>query len=128
MAAETHRSILLVDDSATSRILVKLYLTGLEYVFLEAARGEDALALLETTQVGLLIVDVNMPGMDGLTFVQKVRSSPDATVRNLPVILLTGDKSEETRVRGRAAGANEFVTKPVTTVELRGAVQRLLGP
>lgn len=119
-------SILLVDDSATSRILVKLYLTGMAFDFLESARGDEALEQLKSVKVSLIIADVNMPGMDGLTFLKHVRENTDPVVRALPVILLTGDKTEATRNKGTAAGASAFVTKPVTTTELRAAVHQFL--
>ena len=115
-------TILLIDDSATTRSILKVYLTGLDVAYLEAADGDTALALLGANRVSLVIADVNMPGMDGLTLVRKIRASEIPWLKVVPVIVLTGDKTEETRHAGYAAGANAFVRKPVTSEELRGAV------
>jgi two-component system chemotaxis response regulator CheY len=115
-------SILLIDDSATTRSILKVYLTGLDVSYLEAHDGDVALALLGANRVSLIICDVNMPGMDGLTLVRKIRTSEVPWLKVVPIIVLTGDKTEETRNAGYAAGANAFVRKPVTSEELRGAV------
>jgi CheY-like chemotaxis protein len=119
------KTILLVDDSATIRNLIRVYLMGMDFHFLEADRGESGLSIVSSEAVDLVVVDVNMPGMDGLTFVRKVRTMPSA--RRVPVVLLTSDKSSDTRARGMAAGANDFVLKPVTSSSLRETVCRLLG-
>jgi two-component system, chemotaxis family, chemotaxis protein CheY len=118
--------ILLVDDSATVRTIVKVYLTGLPFEFLEAGNGIEALELLKTRRVDLVIADVNMPGMDGVTFLQRLRASADPELRKLRVILLTGEQSEDIRSRGVLAGANAFVRKPVSNTDLRAAIETVL--
>jgi CheY-like chemotaxis protein len=106
-------TILLVDDSGTIRSLLKVYLASLRADFLDAEDGERALQVLRLVQVDLVIADVRMAPMDGITFVGQIRASKQERVRSLPVILLTGARSEELRRRGLAAGANAFVYKPV---------------
>lgn len=121
------RSVLTVDDSPTLRKLVRVYLMGLDLDFLEASRGDEALAILASKKVDLVIADVNMPGMDGLTFLRTVRASADFTARKIPVALLTSDKLAETRARALASGASAFILKPVTSSDLRETVMKLLG-
>ncbi len=74
----------------------------------------------------LVVADINMPGMDGITFVKKLRAEPRAEVRRIPVIFLTGDKSGELRERAAEAGANDFLEKPVKSAPLQEAVRRIL--
>lgn len=120
------RTLLLVDDSPTVRTIVKVYLTGLNFEYLEAANGNEALEVLQKSSVDLVIADVNMPGMDGVTFIERLRASPTPSLRSLPVILLSGEKSEDTQARGLKAGAHAFVKKPVSNEELRSAIDRAL--
>lgn len=121
-------TILLVDDSPTVRTIVKVYLTGLDFAFLEASNGQEALDVLARSAVNLVIADINMPGMDGLTFLERIRASDRAPLRKLPVILLTGESTEESRLRGLKSGAAAWVKKPVTNQELRAAITSALKP
>jgi two-component system chemotaxis response regulator CheY len=118
--------LLIVDDSATTRNLVRVYLMGLGFAFLEASRADTALSMLASSKVDLVIADVNMPVMGGLAFLRAIRALPDRAKRRVPVVLLTADRSPETRARGLAAGAAGFVLKPVTSSNLREAVTMLL--
>ncbi len=119
-------TLLLVDDSATIRNIIKIYLMGMQFEFIEADRAERALHVLKSTKVDLIIADINMPGMDGLEFVRKIRAEKDTKVSKLPLILLTGEKSDDLRKQGTAAGANDFILKPVTSSNLREAVQKFI--
>ncbi len=119
-------TLLLVDDSATIRNIIKIYLMGMQFEFIEADRAERALHVLKTAGVNLVIADINMPGMDGLEFVRALRADADARINSLPIILLTGEKSEELRKLGSIAGANDFILKPVTSSNLREAVQKFI--
>ena len=122
------QTILLVDDSATIRNIIKIYLMGMQFEFLEADRAERALTIVKGAPVHLIIADVNMPGMDGLTFVRTIRASDKLPLKNVPIIMLTGEKAEEVRAQGVAAGANAFILKPVTSSNLREAIARILPP
>lgn len=115
--------ILLVDDSSTTRTILKVYMAGIDVEFCEAGQGDAALDIVRKTPVDLVIADVNMPVMDGLMFVRCLRSSPSQSLRKLPVILLT---SESVEAAAKEAGANAFVRKPVTNHELRSTVLSLL--
>jgi two-component system chemotaxis response regulator CheY len=117
--------VLIVDDSPTVRSLVKVYLMGHGLQYLEAGGAELALEILKNEPPDVVIADVNMPGMDGLTFLGRVRSDPRREVRTIPIVLLTSDGSKETRARAKQLGASDFVTKPVTSSDLQGALSRL---
>jgi CheY-like chemotaxis protein len=118
--------VLLIDDSRTMREVLKVYLMGGEYTFAEAESAELALVLLRTTEVDLIVADINMPGMNGIEFVHALRSDALPRVREVPVILVTGDKSEETVSRVRDAHPDAFLRKPLDAEKLLRTVELLL--
>lgn len=101
--------ILVVDDSLTTRMLEQSILESAGYSVDLAVSGEDAWRRLQERRYGLVLVDVEMPGMDGFTFLERLRA--DAAWRALPAILVTSRDSSEDRRRGLAAGAQDYVTK-----------------
>jgi two-component system chemotaxis response regulator CheY len=119
------RRILLVDDSATVRSLVKVFLMGHHFEYVEASGGEHAVEILRNLVPDLVIADINMPGIDGLSFVKRLRADVRPQVRALPIILLTADKSQDVHERALEAGASEFVRKPVSSGDLQQAIERL---
>jgi two-component system chemotaxis response regulator CheY len=119
--------VLVVDDDPTLRSVVKVYLTGMDVTILDAERAEQALQVLETAKVHLIIADVHMTGMDGISFVKRVREDARPAIAGLPILLLTGDKAGDIREKAKAAGASQFISKPVSAPVLRGAVEQLLG-
>ena len=119
--------VLLVDDSATLRSIVKVHLLGSGVRFLEAGTAEQALALCNTEPVELLILDLHLPGMSGLELTKALRSGAIPKMQKVPVILLTGDPSQEGEQAATAAGVQAFVRKPVNRSKLSEAVNRLLG-
>jgi two-component system chemotaxis response regulator CheY len=118
--------ILLVDDSATVRSLVKVFLMGHDFTYIEASGAEHALEILRSRVPDIIIADINMPGIDGLSFLRRLRQDARREVQILPVILLTSEKGADVRERAFDAGANEFVRKPVSSSDLQQAIQRLL--
>lgn len=118
---------LVVDDSAVFRSFIKMYLQGQVGLVLEADDGDTAWALLEKNKVDIIISDLAMPRVSGLDFLRKLRGSPDKRVRTLPFVLLTADQDTSLVTEATAAGADEFVHKPVKPSALRGAVSRLLA-
>lgn len=121
-------TVLLVDDSQTIRNIIKVHLMGLDFNFIEADGGFEALKLLQTSTVVLIIADINMPGMDGLSFVRRVRLDERPLVRQIPIILLTSNKLDSDRAGGLAAGANAFLKKPVASSNLLMAVRQFVRP
>jgi two-component system, chemotaxis family, chemotaxis protein CheY len=120
-------SVLVVDDSPTIRGFARLFLRSLKVDVLEAEDGERALAIVREKRPSVIVVDVNMPQMDGLTFTRALRADGDADVRSIPVLLLTGEKSDDLRARGTEAGADELIEKPIKGPALQDAVKRWLG-
>jgi len=106
-------NVLLVDDSPSVRAILQVYLMRLQPTFLEAEDGERALRLLRLSPVDLVIADIQMSPMDGITFVRTLRRTERPEIRHVPVVMLTGDRSEANRTRGLEAGANAFVHKPI---------------
>ncbi|HYR18277.1 MAG TPA: response regulator [Myxococcales bacterium] len=119
------RSVLVVDDSPTIRGFARLLLRSLDVKVVEAEDGAKALAAARADAPALVLADVNMPVMDGLALTRELRK--DRALKDVPVLLLTGEKSEELRQKGREAGANELLTKPLQAAELQAAVRRWLG-
>ena len=120
------RQILLIDDSATMREILKVYLMGRGFSFIDCPGAARALEILAAQHVDLVIADINMPKMDGLTFVRTLRSHPEPLVRSVPVILVTGDRAEDLKSRGEEAGANGFLQKPLSSEKLMHLVDELL--
>lgn len=120
------RQILVVDDSLTTRMLEQSILEAAGYEVEVAQSGEEALALLCRKRYGLILVDVDMPGMDGFTFVEAIRSN--SATRDIPAILVTSRAAPEDRQRGRDAGAQGYVVKSeFDQAELLALIEPLVG-
>jgi two-component system chemotaxis response regulator CheY len=120
------KTILVVDDSASMRQVLRIALKGAGYDVIEGLDGNDALTKLTGQKVHLIISDVNMPGMDGITFLKAVKQIP--AYKFTPVIMLTTESGESKKSEGRAAGARAWVCKPFAPPMLLDAVQRLCLP
>jgi two-component system chemotaxis response regulator CheY len=118
--------VLLIDDSRTMREVLKVYLMGGKYQFIEADSATRALDLLRVMRIDLVIADVNMPRVDGIAFVEAVRASELPHVAEVPIILVTGDKSKEMHARILEAKADDSLTKPIDEGRLNQIVERLL--
>jgi two-component system chemotaxis response regulator CheY len=117
-------TILVVDDYSTSQRLLSFILRQSNHTVVTALHGLGALEQLAGASIDLVITDLNMPQMDGLTLLQKLRA--DDRFQSLPVIILTGSAYEQDGSRARAAGATTFLTKPVESEELIATVHQLL--
>lgn len=120
------KTILIVDDSASVRQVVKIALTGAGYDVIEGVDGKDALSKLTGQKVHLIISDVNMPNMDGITFVKEVKQL--AAYKFTPVIMLTTESQEGKKQEGQAAGAKAWVVKPFQPAQMLAAVAKLILP
>jgi serine phosphatase RsbU (regulator of sigma subunit) len=107
------RQILLADDDEKSRRLLGKSLNAAGFEVWTAADGAEALHAIETSPPDLLVLDFEMPGLNGAEVCRRLRISEREAIRQLPVIMLTGHVGEEDEVACLAAGANDFVTKPV---------------
>lgn len=120
------KTILVVDDSLSMRQVVGLALKGAGYDVIEACDGKDGLSKLDGRKVNLIISDVNMPNMDGITFLKEVKKSP--AHKFTPVIMLTTESQEEKKKQGQEAGAKAWVVKPFQPDQLVTAVSKLVLP
>lgn len=120
------KTILVVDDSASIRQVVGITLKGAGYDIIEAVDGQDALGKLTGQRVHLIISDVNMPVMDGITFLKQVKTRPE--YKFTPVIMLTTESAEAKKAEGQAAGARAWVVKPFQPQQMLAAVSKLIAP
>ncbi|MBI5543258.1 MAG: response regulator [Deltaproteobacteria bacterium] len=120
--------VLLVDDSAAIRSILKVYLAPLGVQTVDSDRGDRALQALRLMPVSLVIADVNMPGMDGVSFVKAVRSLAEADLRQTPIVLLTASSDANLRDTALKAGADVFLQKPVDSAHFVAIVRRFLHP
>ena len=120
------KTILIVDDSASIRQVVGMTLKNAGYDIIEGVDGKDALTKLDGRKVHLIISDVNMPNMDGITFLKNVKQLP--AYKFTPVIMLTTEAGEAKKDEGRAAGAKAWVVKPFQPAQMLNAVSKLILP
>lgn len=110
--------VLLVDDDSTLRRVLRLALTGLGFQIVEAGSGEAALALLRAGPYDAVLLDIDMPGIDGIETCKEIRKLS----RRPAVVMLTVHQSREYKVEASDAGADDYITKPFSFREL---VERL---
>jgi two-component system chemotaxis response regulator CheY len=120
------KTVLIVDDSSSLRQVVNLALSRAGYEVLEGCDGRDGLTKLDGRKVHLIVSDVNMPRMDGLTFLTAVKALPN--YRFTPVIMLTTESGDAKKDAGRAAGARAWIVKPFNPPVLLDAVAKLCLP
>jgi two-component system chemotaxis response regulator CheY len=120
------KTIMIVDDSASLRQVVSIALKGAGYDVIEACDGKDALGKLNGQKIHLIVSDVNMPNMDGITFVQEAKKLPN--YKFTPIIMLTTESGENKKSAGQAAGAKAWVVKPFRPDQMLNAVSKLILP
>jgi two-component system chemotaxis response regulator CheY len=120
------KTILIVDDSASIRQVVGLTLKGAGYEVIDAVDGKDALTKLDGRKINLVISDVNMPNMDGISFVKAMKVM--LTYKFTPVIMLTTEGSDAMKRDGQAVGAKAWVVKPFQPAQMLDAVSKLILP
>ena len=117
--------ILAVDDSASMRQMVAFTLKSAGFDVAEAEDGQAALDLAKTEKFKLVLADVNMPRMDGITLVRTLRGLAD--YKFTPLLMLTTESTPEKKMEGKAAGATGWLVKPFNPEQLVATVQRVLG-
>ncbi len=117
------KTILVVDDSSSIRQLVSMSLRDAGFEVIEACDGKDALSKLAGQKVHLIVSDVNMPNMDGITLAKEVKAHPQ--YKFTPIMMLTTEAQESKMKEGKDAGAKAWLTKPFQTDQLLTAVSRL---
>lgn len=119
------KTILIVDDSASMRQLVRISLTSAGHQVIEACDGRDALAKLTGQKINLIISDVNMPNLDGIGLVKAVKARSE--YRFTPIMMLTTESEQAKKAEGQAAGAKAWMVKPFQPQQLLAAVAKLVG-
>jgi two-component system KDP operon response regulator KdpE len=121
---DNRTTILIVDDESSIRLSLRTILAGLGFTVVEAARGEEAVALVRTARFDVVLLDINMPGLGGIEVCRVMRKNAPL----LPIVMLTVQGSEDRKVEALDAGADDYITKPFQLRELiariRAAVRR----
>ncbi len=117
-------SLLVIDDSASIRQLVSFALKSADCNVFEAKDGMEAMAELAHKRVDMVITDLNMPGMDGLELIKKIRTMPES--KYIPIIMLTTESQEDKKQEGKKAGASGWIVKPFTSEQLLAVVKKFL--
>lgn len=115
---------LIVDDSASMRQMVNFTLKDAGYEVVAAGNGKEALTALAGKKADVIITDLNMPVMDGITFITEARKLP--AYKFTPIIMLTTESQESKKAEGKKAGASGWIVKPFKPEELVGTVQRFV--
>ncbi len=115
------RTILVVDDSAYARRMIRFALIPDLYRILEAHDGVDALKCLDNNRVDLVITDLTMPNMDGFELIRNIRSRSEYEF--LPIIMLSGESTEESRIVARDVGVSAYIVKPFVPEQISGLIQ-----
>lgn len=118
-------TILTVDDTASMRQMISFTLGSAGYEVIQAADGEEALKLAQSRKVDLVIADVNMPNMDGITLVKSLRAL--ASYKFTPILMLTTESQAGKRDQGKSAGATGWIVKPFNPEQLVDVVRKVLG-
>lgn len=113
--------VMTVDDSKTVRQVLNTALEGAGYEVIEASDGVEAVKLLAHSKIDVLVTDLNMPNMDGLSLVKQVRRSPGN--RFLPIIMLSSESQAEKKQEGKAAGVSGWIVKPFKPEQVLSIVQ-----
>lgn len=117
--------ILTVDDSASIRLTTRVTLSNAGYGVTEAVDGLDGLAKLKAGEFDLVVTDLNMPNMDGLSMIRELRKLPAHA--GVPVIFLTTESDGELKQQAKAAGATGWLTKPFDPENLVKIIRKVLG-
>ncbi|WP_211112234.1 response regulator [Azospirillum soli] len=125
MEPSVKKKVLTVDDSRTMRDMVAFTLKGAGYEVVEAGDGQQALSVIAANKVDLVITDLNMPVMDGLTLIRRLRATP--AHKTLPILMLTTEADEKKKAEGRSVGATGWIVKPFNPEKLISVVQKVCG-
>ena len=122
---ENKGTILYVEDNPDNRLLVRRILLSEDYALLEASDAMDALNVLKTTQPDLILMDINMPDMDGYTLTAKIKSMPG--FERVPILALTANVMRGDREKTLEAGCDGYIQKPIDIDQLTREIERFLA-
>ncbi len=117
--------IMSVEDTASMRQMISFTLNSVGHEVIEACDGKEALDLAHGKKVDMVITDVNMPNMDGITLVKSLRALPD--YKFTPIVMLTTESQVAKRQEGKAVGATGWIVKPFNPEQLLNVVKKILG-
>jgi two-component system chemotaxis response regulator CheY len=118
-------TILTVDDTASMRQMISFTLHSVGHEVIQASDGQEALKVIEGKKVDLVIADINMPNMDGITLLKSLRALTD--YKFTPILMLTTESQEAKRQQGKVAGATGWIVKPFNPEQLLTVVKKVLG-
>ena len=116
--------IMTADDSSSVRQMVGFTLKQAGYEVIEASDGQDAVEKMSGKTVDMVITDLNMPRMNGIELIKKVRSNPAS--KFIPIVMLTTESQAEMKQQGKAAGATGWIVKPFKPEQLIAVAKKLL--
>ncbi|MGE5314298.1 MAG: response regulator [Acidobacteriota bacterium] len=118
------KQILTVDDSRSIRQMVSFTLMQAGYQVLEASDGKDAMGVLASSAVDLVITDLNMPNVNGIELIRHIRTQPK--YKFIPILMLTTESQDVRKQEGKAAGATGWIVKPFNATQLVDVVKKVL--
>ena len=118
-------TILTVDDSASMRQMVTFTLKGAGYDVIEAVDGQDALDKAKGSQPDVVLADVNMPKMDGITLIRELRKLP--SYKYIPMLMLTTETAGDKKAEGKSAGATGWLVKPFNPDQLLATIKKVMA-
>jgi len=119
------KTILAVDDSRSILQMVSFTLKGAGYQVVEASNGQEGVAAAKKQKIDLVLTDLNMPVMDGITMIQQLRAQP--AYRFTPMLMLTTEAGATFKAKGKAAGATGWLVKPFEPQKLLATVKKVIG-
>jgi two-component system chemotaxis response regulator CheY len=119
------KTILSVDDSGSALQLIKLTLTGAGYQVIQASNGAEGLSKARGVTADLVITDLNMPVMNGISLIRELRRLP--SYKGVPIVFLTTESDPVLKQEAKAAGATGWITKPFQQAQLLAVVRKVLG-
>ena len=119
------QTILLVDDFDDTRLMMKLWLMKNGYHVIEAERGEEAIALAQSEHPDLIIMDMMMPGLNGLDATRRIRE--DQSLEQTPIVAVSAYGADEYRDKALSAGCTEYVSTPFDPEKLGDLIKKLLA-
>jgi len=117
-------TILVIDDDPTNLKLAVVVLTHAGFYVDQAVDAESALKMIHEEPPALILVDIRLPGMDGLEFVRRVKADPKT--RRIPLVMLTGHAGQEIRIKAQEAGCDHYIPKPIDTREFPRQIAQVL--
>jgi two-component system, chemotaxis family, chemotaxis protein CheY len=118
------KTVLVVDDSTSMRQMVSFTLKEAGFEVIEGTNGQEAMARVEGKPVNLVVTDLNMPVMDGMTLIRNLRAKPE--FKFTPILMLTTESQQEKKMEGKAAGATGWIVKPFQPEQLLQVVNKVV--